>query len=132
MMNGRTEPVQRIEMFRHAIAHMPFEAIARMRGAEAGHQPVAGDLGDDRGGSDRDNEPVAADHRLAIAAGIDAVAAIDKTPRLSAARSRRKVGRVMISSASGSRGAASLRLSFCAAGLSAACLPLLRVRGDAG
>ena len=81
MVDRRTEPVQRFEMFGHAVAHVPFEAIARMRGAKAGHQPVARDLGDNRSGGDRGDQTVAADNGLTIAAGIDAIAAIDKDER---------------------------------------------------
>ena len=72
------EPVERGEMLGHAVAHVALKAVAGMGGAEAGHQAVARHLGDDRGGGDRGHEAVAADHRLAIAAGIDAVAAVDK------------------------------------------------------
>ena len=68
-------------MFGHAIAHVPFEAIAGMGGPEAGHQPVARHLGDDRCRRDRGDEPVAADHGLAVATGIDAIAAIDEDQR---------------------------------------------------
>ena len=70
--------VQRGEMLGHAVAHVALEAVAGMRQAEPRHQPVARHLGDDRGRRDRGHERVAADHRLAVAAGIDAVAAVDE------------------------------------------------------
>jgi len=47
VMNGRTEPIQGFEMLGHAVAHVAFEAVAGMGGAEALHQPVARNLGDD-------------------------------------------------------------------------------------
>ena len=74
----RAEPVERGKVFRHAVAHVPLEPIAGMRRAETRHQTIARHLGDDRGGGDRSHQAVAADHRLAVAAGIDAVAAIDE------------------------------------------------------
>src|SRR5271170_2565761 len=77
-MDGRAEPVERGKMFGHAVAHVALKAVARMRGAETGHQPVARDLGYDGRRCDRSNQAIAADDRLAIAAGIDAVAAVDK------------------------------------------------------
>ena len=77
-MDGRPEPVQRREMLRHAVAHVALEAVARMRGAEPLHQPVARDLGDDRGRRDREHQRVAGDHRLAVAAAVDLVAAVDE------------------------------------------------------
>ena len=79
---------QRLEMLGHAIAHMALEAVAGMRGADLLHQPVARDLGDDRGRGDRRHERVAADHGLAIARHIDAVAAVDED-ELRADRKRR-------------------------------------------
>ena len=48
-MDGRPEAGERREMLGHAVAHVPLEAVAGMRQAEPHHQPVAGDLGDDRG-----------------------------------------------------------------------------------
>ena len=77
-MNRRPESVERGEMLGDAVAHMALEAVAGMRGAEADHQAVAGHLGDDRGGRDRGDKAVAADHCLAVAAGVDAVAAVDE------------------------------------------------------
>ena len=58
-------------MLRHGIAHMALEAVAGMRQAEPAHQPVAGDLGDDRGRRHRQHQRVAGHHRLAVAAAID-------------------------------------------------------------
>ena len=69
---------KRREMLRHAIAHMALEAVARMRGADLRHQAVARHLGDDRGRGDRRDQRVAADHRLAIAGHVDAIAAVDE------------------------------------------------------
>ena len=77
-MDGRAEPVQRAEMLRHAVAHVALEAVAGMRRAEPHHQPVARDLGDDRGGGNRQHQRVAGDDRLAVAAGVDPVAAVDE------------------------------------------------------
>ena len=77
-MDGRAEPVQRLEMLRHAVAHVALEAVAGMRERQPHHQPVARDLGDDRGRRDRRHQRVAGDHRLAVAAAVDAVAAVDE------------------------------------------------------
>ena len=47
------------------------------------YQPVARHLGDDRGRRNRGDQSVTADHRLAVAAAVDAVAAVDiHKPRL--------------------------------------------------
>ena len=82
-MDGRPEPRERREMLGHAVAHVALEAVAGMGQAQPPHQPVARHLGDDRGGGDRGDDGVAADHRLAVAAGLDAVAAVDEDePRL--------------------------------------------------
>ena len=78
MMNGGAQLRERLEMLGHAIAHVALEAVAGMGQPEPRHQPVAGDLGDDRGRRDRGDEPVAADHRLAIAGNRDAIAAVDE------------------------------------------------------
>ena len=69
---------QGLEMLRHRIAHMALEAVAGMRGADLLHQPVARHLGDDRRRGDRRDQRVAADHGLAIAGHVDAIAAIDE------------------------------------------------------
>src|ERR1700691_4696001 len=66
MMDRRTEPVERGEMFGHAVAHVALEAITRMGGAETGHEAVARDFGDDRGGRDRRHQAVAADDGLTV------------------------------------------------------------------
>ena len=76
-MDGGPEPLQRREMLRHRIAHVALEAVAGMGGADLHHQPVAGDLGDDRGRRDRQHQRVARNHRLAVAGHLDAVAAVD-------------------------------------------------------
>ncbi len=78
VMDGGTEPVQCVEVLRHAVAHVALEAVARMREAHPHHQPVAGDLGDDRGRRDRRHQRIAGDHRLAVAAAVDTVAAVDE------------------------------------------------------
>gem|GEM_PF-6658163 len=65
-------------MLRHRIAHVALEPVARMRGAQAAHQAVARDLGNDRGRGDREHQRVAADHRAALAIDIDAVDAVDE------------------------------------------------------
>jgi hypothetical protein len=78
VVDGRAESRQGGAMFGHAVALVLLEAVAGMRGAEARHQPVARDLGDDRRRRDRGDQPVAADHRLAVAAAVDAVAAVDE------------------------------------------------------
>jgi len=77
-MDGRPEPVQRVEVLRHAIAHVALEAVARVREAHPHHQPVAGDLGDDRGSRDRRHQRIAGDHRLAVTTAVDTVAAVDE------------------------------------------------------
>ena len=48
MMHRGAEPPESSEMLRHAVAHVPFEAIPRVRGAETRHQAIAGHLGDNR------------------------------------------------------------------------------------
>ena len=78
VVHRRPKAVERREVFRNAVAHVPFEAVAGMGGAEAGHQTVARYLGDDGSRRDRRHEAVAADHGLTVAAGIDAVAAVDE------------------------------------------------------
>jgi len=60
MMNRRTEPAQSGKMLGHAVTHMALEAVARMRRAEARHEAIARHLGDNRGGRDRSDEPIAA------------------------------------------------------------------------
>src|SRR5262245_64837539 len=75
-MDGRPEPLQRGEMLRHAVAHMALEPVARMCEAELRHQPVARDLGDDGSSRYGQHQGIAADHRLAFAVDLDAVAAI--------------------------------------------------------
>src|SRR5262245_51127813 len=75
-MDRGPEPRQRSEMLGHAVALVMLEAIAGIEEAQPGHQAVARDLGDDRGGGDRGDDGVAADHGLAIAAGVDPVAAV--------------------------------------------------------
>ena len=59
MVDGGAEPGQRLEMLGHAVAHVALEAVAGMREAEPRHQPVARDLGDDRGRRDRGHQRVA-------------------------------------------------------------------------
>src|SRR6185295_893316 len=78
MMHGRTQGRQGAGMFRDAVALVALEPVSRMHRADAGHQAVAHDFGDDRSGGDRGNERIAGDHGLAIAAAIDAVATVDK------------------------------------------------------
>src|SRR2546421_481557 len=53
VMDGGTEPVQRVEVLRHAVAHMALEAVARVCKAHPHHQAVTGDLGDDRSSRNR-------------------------------------------------------------------------------
>ena len=76
--DGGSEPVERLEMLGHAVALVGFEAVARTILRQRAHQPVARHLGDDRGRRDRHHQPVAADHRLAVAADVDPVAAVDE------------------------------------------------------
>ena len=54
------------------------ETITRAILRELAHQAVARHLGDDRGGRDREHQPVAADHGIAVARRIEPVAAIDE------------------------------------------------------
>jgi hypothetical protein len=77
-MHCRAKLAERGEMLRHAVAHMPLEAITGMRRAETRHQPVARYLGNNLSRGDRRNKTVAADHGLAVAASIDPITAIDK------------------------------------------------------
>ena len=65
-------------MFRHGVALVVFEAVARAIQRQCAHQAVARHLGDDRGGGDRHDNAVAADHRIAVARGVDLVAAVDE------------------------------------------------------
>src|SRR6202040_3244651 len=67
VMHGGSEPMQRLEMLRHAVALVGFETIARAILRQLAHQPVARDLGDDRRRRDRDDQSVAADHGFAVA-----------------------------------------------------------------
>src|ERR1700683_5314790 len=78
MMNRRTEPAQSGKMLGHAVTHMALETVTWMGGAETSHQAVAGHFGDDRSRRNRRDQTVAADHGLAVAAGLDAVAAVDE------------------------------------------------------
>ena len=77
-MKAGPEPVQRLEMLRHGIALVVLEAVARAIQRQRAHQAVARHLGDDRGRRDRHHHAVAADHRVAVAGGVDPVAAIDE------------------------------------------------------
>src|SRR5262245_28512141 len=78
MVHAGPEPRQRREVFGYAVAHVTLEAIARMSGAEPGHEAIAHDLGDDGRGRDRQHQRVAVDDRLAVATGIDLVDAVDE------------------------------------------------------
>ena len=57
---------------------LALEAVAGVRQAEPRHQPVARDLGDDRGGGDRGDQRIAGHHRLAVAAAVDLLVAVDE------------------------------------------------------
>ena len=61
VVRRRAEPEQRRPMLAGAVADVPLEAILWEVGGQRAHQPVAGDLGDDRGGGDRQAERIAAD-----------------------------------------------------------------------
>ena len=76
MVRGRAKPLERGPVSGDGIAHMLLEAVARMGGAQPHHEPVARHLGHDRSRRDRQHESVSADHRLAVAACVDAVAPI--------------------------------------------------------
>ncbi len=78
VVDARSEPVQRLAMFRHGVALVVFEAVARAIQRQRAHQAVARHLGDDRGGGDRHHDAVAADHRIAVAGRVDLVAAVDE------------------------------------------------------
>ena len=69
---------QRREMLRHGIALVGLETVARAILRQRAHQPVARHLGDDRGRRDRQDQPVAADHGVAVAGDIEPVAAVDE------------------------------------------------------
>src|SRR5437588_12875662 len=76
-MHGRAEAIQRLQMAGHAVTLVLLETVARTFLRQLAHQPVARDLGDDRSGRDRYDERVAADHGVAIAIGVEPVAAVD-------------------------------------------------------
>ena len=78
VMHRGTEPVQRLQMFRHAIALVGLKAITRTILGELAHQSVTRDLGDDRRRRDREHESIAADHGIATASGIEPVASVDE------------------------------------------------------
>ena len=66
-------------MLRHAVAHMALEAVAGMRGADlASSARSRVTLATMEAAAIDEHERVAADHGLAIAWHIDAVAAIDE------------------------------------------------------
>src|SRR5262249_20735613 len=69
---------ERLEMLGHAVALVMLEAVAGIEQAQSRHEPVARDFGDDGGGGDRGHDGISADHSLAVAAAIDAVAAVDE------------------------------------------------------
>ena len=77
-MDARAQPVQRLAMFRHRVALVAFEAVARAIQRQRAHQAVARHLGDDRCRRDRHHDAVAADHRVAVAGRVDPVAAVDE------------------------------------------------------
>src|SRR6266508_3426437 len=62
----------------HAVALVVLEAVAGIEQSQACHQPVARDLGNNGGRGDRGEDSVAAYHGLAVAADLDAVAAVDE------------------------------------------------------
>ena len=66
------------QMFRHGIALVGLETVARAIQRQRAHQPVARHLGDDRGRRDRHHDAVAADHGVAVAGRVDPVAAVDE------------------------------------------------------
>ena len=76
MVDGGAKPRERPEMLGYAVALVALEAVTGIEHSQSGHQPVARDLGDDRGGGYRGDDGVAADHGLAVAGGIDAIATI--------------------------------------------------------
>ena len=49
-----------------------------MREGKSSHEPVARDLGDDRGGGDGGDDGIAADDGLAVAADVDPIPAVDE------------------------------------------------------
>src|SRR5436305_14616375 len=78
VMNSRAEPRQCGEMFWHAVAFVVLEPVPWIKQTEAGHQPVAGNLRNDRGCCNRGDQRVPADDRLAFATNIDAITAMNK------------------------------------------------------
>ncbi len=78
VMHRGTEAVQCGEMLGYAIAFVRLETITGAILRQFAHQAVARNLGDDRGRRDREHQPVAADHGIALAGRIEPVAAIDE------------------------------------------------------
>src|SRR5262249_53448849 len=72
------ESRERSEMLGHAVTLVLLETVAGIEQSQPRHEPIARDLGHDRGSGDRGQDRIAADHGFAVAAGIDAVAAIDE------------------------------------------------------
>src|SRR5436190_2008097 len=64
MERGQPQGLQRAMMFGRPIAAIVLPAVARPFTGMLGHHPVAGHLGDDRGGGDRTALGVAVDDRL--------------------------------------------------------------------
>src|ERR1700722_14514476 len=97
MERRRAASRKRFKMNLRPVADMARKAIVRIKRVETGHHPVARDLGDNRGGGDRETRGVALDDRAPLAAKARRpVAAVDecesRTQRQSVdgARHRRK------------------------------------------
>src|ERR1700733_11710044 len=78
VMHRRTQPVERLEMLRHAVALVRLKAIARAFLRQRARQTITCHLGDDGGGGNRYDDAVAADHGVAVAGRIEPVAAVDE------------------------------------------------------
>jgi hypothetical protein len=78
VMNRRPEPVERLKVIGHAVTFMRLKSVAGAPLGQRTHQAIARHFCDDRCRGDRNDDPVAANHRIAVAGGIQPVAAIDE------------------------------------------------------
>src|SRR6476620_3191729 len=80
MQWSQSEVVDRAAMIGRRIAAIMLPPISRIAAGILHHHPVAGDLGDDRGGGDRAAFGVAVDDRLRRALPPGASVAVDQHP----------------------------------------------------
>src|SRR5207248_5173338 len=62
----------------HAVALVVLETVAGIEQPQSRHEPVTRDLGHDRGGRDRGEDRITADHGLAVASSVAAVTAVNE------------------------------------------------------